>query len=200
MWGWAAIAGILMTVIALLVAEPAQLHLMAVAQAHRIAAAPPGEQLRERVALAQVASLARLFLMIGALAGPWVIWFLIALIFLGVAAICRGYASFATAWVAALNSYAMLGIALVANALLVSLHDPHLMTSPLDLVRFPHPGMLVHDNPGLAAFLSAYNPLYIWYYVIVVAALERLMRVPRGPAIAATLVYSVLHGLIAAAS
>jgi hypothetical protein len=199
-WGWAALMGMLMTLLATLVAQPAQLHVLAVTEAHRIAALPPADQLRERVAVAQTAGLIHSFLLIGALVGPWIIWLLIAaFLFIG-AAIGRGEARFPAAWVAALNSYVVLGIALVANALLVGLRNPTSLSSSLDLVRLPNPGMLVAHHHVLASFLSAYNPLYIWYYIIVAVALERLLGMPRAGAVVVAGVYSLLHGLLAALS
>ena len=199
-WGWAALLGMLLTALATLISQPAQLHVLAVSEAHRIAGLPPNDQLRERVAVAQTSRSLGLFLMIGALVGPWLVWLLIAIFFFISAAIGGGKARFAAAWVAALNSYAVLGIALVVNALLVSLHDPTSLNSSLDLARLPNPGMLFQHDRIAAAFLSAYNPLYIWYYVIVAVALERLLGMPRSAAVAASIAYSLLQGVIAAVS
>jgi hypothetical protein len=199
-WGWAALLGMLLTALAALIAQPAQLHVLAVSEAHRIAALPPGAQLRERMAVAQTSRSIGLLLMIGALVGPWLVWALIAIFFFISAAIGGGKARFAAAWVAALNSYAVLGIALVVNALLVSLHDPSSLNSSLDLARLPNLGMFFQHDRILAAFLSAYNPLYIWYYVIVAIALERLLGMPRPAAAVAAVAYSLLQGVIAAVS
>lgn len=200
MWGWAACAGIFLTVVALLFSAPAQLHVLAVTEAQKIAALPPSEQFRERVAVAHLAPSAKLFLMIGALAGPWVVWFLIAIIFFVVAAVCGRRATFGMAWVAALNSYVVYAIAGVVNSILVALRDPNTANSALDLVRVPSPGWFAADNPWLGGFLSAYNPLNIWYYAVVAVALERLLRVPRPAAIIAAIGYSVLYGIFAAAA
>lgn len=199
-WGWAALLGMLLTALAALISQPAQLHVLAVSEAHRIAALPPGDQLRERVAVAQTSKSIGLFLMIGALFGPWLVWLFIAIFFFISAAIGGGRARFAASWVAALNSYVVLGIALVVNALLVSLHDPSSLNSSLDLARLPNLGMLFQHARVAAAFLSAYNPLYIWYYVIVAVALERLLGMPRSAAAVAAVMYSLFQGMIAAVS
>jgi hypothetical protein len=192
--------GMLLTLVATLISQPAQLHVMAVSEAHRIAALAPADRLRERLAIAQTSGFIGSFLMIGALLGPWVVWLCIAIFFFISAAIGAGKARFAAAWVAALNSYIVLAVALIANALLVALRAPSSLHSSLDLARLPNLGMLVAHDRVVAAFLFAYNPLYIWYYVVVAIALERLLGMPRAAAIAATVAYSLAHGVIAALS
>lgn len=198
MWGWAALAGLAMTLGAVLIAEPAQVHLLSLSEAHRIAVLPPGERVPERIAAAQIAGLRHSLFIVGALTLPWITWFLIALFFFIAATISRGRTSFGTAWVAALNSYAVYGVAGIVNAGLLALRNPAAINSPLDLVVVPSLGWLFPHNAALAAFLSAYTVLNVWYYVVVACALSELLKMPRGAAIAATIGYSLLYGFFAA--
>ncbi len=199
-WGWAAIAGIVMTLAAMLIAEQAQLHMLALSEAHRIAALPPSERLRERVATAQVAPFVASLFVVGALVTPWFTWALIATFVFIAAAIGRGAISIAGAWVATLNSSAVYGLQMVVNALLVARQDPNSLRTALDLVRLPSPAWFFPHDVALASFLTAYNILSIWYYVVMAIALERLMRMPRPAAAIAAFVYSLLCGFFAAAA
>ncbi|MDQ6768038.1 MAG: YIP1 family protein [Candidatus Eremiobacteraeota bacterium] len=198
MWGWAALAGLALTLGAVLIAEPAQMHLLSLSEAHRIAVLPPGERLQERIAAAQVAGLRHSLFIVGALTLPWITWFLIALFFFIAATVSRGRTSFGQAWVAALNSYAVYGVAGIVNAGLVALRNPATIKSPLDLVMVPSLAWLVPHDAALAAFLSAYTVLNVWYYVVVAFALIQLLKMSNKAAIAATVGYSLLYGFFAA--
>ena len=186
-----------MTVLALLISEQAQLHVLAVTEAHRLAALAPAERLPERIATARVAPLRRPLFIIGALVAPWLVWTLISLFLFIAAVLARGRASLAAAWVAALNTYAVYGVGGVVNALLVAAHDPATMNRSSDLLRLPSPGWLFPHAPHVAAFLSAYNVAGIWYYVVVAIALEVLLRMPRIAAAIAAFVYSLFFGVFA---
>ena len=197
-WGWAALCGLGLTLAAVLLSQHAQLHMMALMEAQRMAAMPPGERLREQLAAAQVASMRQTFFVVGALVAPWLVWLLIAIFFWIVALLGRGRPQFRGAWVATLNSYAVYGVAGVVNATLVALTDPSTISQPADLVRLPSPAWLAPHSPQLAAFLTAYSLGAVWYYLVVVIALEAILRMPRKAAISATVAYSLLFGILAA--
>ena len=186
-----------MTVLALLISEQAQLHVLAVTEAHRLAALAPADRLQERIATARVAPLQRPLFIIGALTAPWLVWTLISLFLFVAAALGRGRPSLAAAWVAALNTYAVYGAGGVLNALLVAAHDPATMNGPNDLLRLPSLGWLFPHAPQMAAFLSAYSVAGIWYYVVVAIALEELLRMPKVAAAIAAFAYSVFFGVFA---
>jgi len=196
-WGWAALCGLALTLVAVLVSERAQLHLLALSEAHRLAALPPGERLSERIAAAQVAPMRPALFVIGALVAPWLYWSLLSVFFFLAAAIGRGQARLGSAWVLAINSYAPYGIAGVINALLVAVADPASLTSATSVVRLPSPRWLVHDDPRLAGFLSAYHVGDLWYLAIVALALHTLMRLSWLAALLATVALSLLFGLFA---
>ena len=128
-WGWAAAIGLLLTLGAFLVPEPAQLHVLAASESHRIAALPPGERVRAQMAHLQIAGSLKSLFILGALIGPWITWFLMALFFFVTAAISRGRASFGMAWVVALNCYVVYGVAGMVNATLLATRDPNLVNS-----------------------------------------------------------------------
>ncbi|MDQ2818518.1 MAG: hypothetical protein M3T49_09990, partial [Candidatus Eremiobacteraeota bacterium] len=61
-----------------------------------------------------------------------------------------------------------------------------------DVLVLPSLGQVIHGGPKLVAFLSAYNVLYIWYYVVEAIALEQVLKVKRPAAIATVVVMSLL--------
>ena len=196
-WGWAAIGGCLLTVAAVLLSERAQLHVLAITEAQRIAALPPGERLRAQMAASQIASARPALFVLGALVAPWLLWPLIAFFFYLAALLGNGRARLSLAWVTALNSYAVYGIAGVANAALVALHDPTSALGPEDLLLLPSPAVLFPHASALQAFFSAYTIGGLWYYAVAIG-LESVMRMPRAAAIAATVIFSLLFGVLAA--
>jgi len=197
-WGWAALGGCVLTVAAVLLSERAQLHVLAITEAQRIAALPAGERLRAQMAANQIASARPALFIAGALVAPWVLWPLIAFFFFLAALVGNGRARLSLAWVTALNTYAVYGIAGVANAALVALHDPATAQGPDDLLRLPSPALLFPHAPALHAFFSAYTIGGLWYYAIVAIGLQSVMRMPRTQAIVATVIFSLLFGVLAA--
>jgi len=199
-WGWAAAIGLLLTLAAFLIAEPAQLHVLATSESHRIAALPPSERIRAQIVQLHISESHKTLFIVGALVGPWITWFLMALFFFMAAAISRARASFGMAWVVALNSYVVYALGGVANAVLLAAHDPNHVNSALDLIAMPSLGWLFPHNQAIAAFLSAYGPFNIWYYVIIAAALIAVLKLPRAAAVVATIGYSLLLGFFAASA
>ncbi len=197
-WGWAALIGIIATLGALLLTEPAQLHVLAVQEAHRIAALPPSARLQERLAVAAVDRIRKPLFIIGAVTIPWITWFLISLFFWIAAAVSRSGATFRLAWVATLNSYVVYGVAGLTNGVLVAIRDPNLVNSGLDLVRLPSLAPLFPNQPQVAAFLTAYNVLNLWYYVVLAIALERVLQLRRPAAAGTVVAYSLLSGFFSA--
>ncbi len=199
-WGWAAIIGLLLTLAAFLIAEPAQLHVLAASESHRIAALPPSERVRAQIVQLHIAGSQKTLFIVGALLGPWITWFLMALFFFMTAAISRARARFGMAWVVALNSYVLYALGGIANAALLAVRDPSQVNSALDLIAVPSLGWLFPHNPAIAAFLSAYNPFNIWYYAVIASALIAVLNVPRAAAVVATIGYSLLLGFFATAA
>lgn len=197
MWGWAAIAGIVLTMVTIWLSAPAQLHFASVMQQQRISQMPADQQAQAKAAIAQMGPVMKVFLAIGGLIGPWFGWLVAAVVFLIAAALTGGEAKFRSAWVASVNSYVVYGISGVVNSVILSMRDPSTVNSMADVVGVPSLGLLVHNNPKLYGFLAAYTVLNIWYYVVVVIALEQVLKIPRRSAIIATVLYSLVWALLA---
>lgn len=194
-WGWAAIIGIVLTLAAVLLSLHAQTHLVSVMQDQRIAQMPSDQQAVARTQMAKFASLSTIFIMIGAVIGPWLVWLIAAVVFLIAAALGGGTATFGRAWVTAVNCYIVYGIAGLVNAIILSLRDPSTVNSMADVMSLPSLAMIVHPGIKLTAFLFSYNVLYIWYYIVVAIALHTMLKVSRTTAIVATVLYSLIGAL-----
>ncbi|MBC5805478.1 MAG: hypothetical protein DLM53_10505 [Candidatus Eremiobacter antarcticus] len=194
-WGWAAIIGIALTLGAVLLSLHAQSHLVSVMQDQRIAQMPSEQQAAARTQLAKFASLSSIFIIIGALVGPWLAWLIAAVVFIIAAALGGGTATFGRAWVAAVNCYIVYGIAGLVNAIILSLRDPSTVNSMADVMSLPSLAMIVHPGIKLTAFLFNYNVLYIWYYVVVAIALYIMLKLSRTAAIVTAVLYSLIWAL-----
>lgn len=195
-WGWAAIIGILLTVVGAIVSLPATLQIAHIAQQQRIAELPADSQVQANQAIAQFAPMLKYFIIGGSAVLPWIAWLIFALVYLIVAAIAGGSARFLNAWVAAVNAYAVSGIAQVVQAVILRARPIESMNSQADVYVIPSFAAFVHDNPKLAAFAYGYNVLYVWSYVVGVIALERVMKVSRPVAIITMVVLSVALALL----
>jgi hypothetical protein len=192
--------GLFLTLAAFLIAEPAQLHVLAVSESHRISLLPPGERVQAQIAQLQIARSLKTLFIIGPIAGPWITWFLMALFFFMASVVSRSRAAFWMAWVVALNSYVVYGVGGVVNAAILATRDPMSVNSALDLVALPSLGLFFPHVPAIQGFLSAYNPFNIWYFAIVAIALVAVMKLTRAAAIATTVGYSLLFGFFAASA
>ena len=195
-WGWAAIIGIALTLVAMVLIAPAQLHMTAVMQNERVSQMPADQQAQARAVMASATAVTKVAIYIVTFIIPWFAWIVSAVVFLIAAALGGGEVKFAKAWVAAVNGYVIYGIASIVNATIVRMRDPNSVNSPTDIMSLPSLGLFVHGNPKLAAFFFTYNVLYIWSYVIAVIALERMMKVSRTAAIVTVVIYSLLWALI----
>jgi Yip1 domain len=199
-WGWAALLGIVLTLVAVILTGPAQLHMAATMQQQRIAQMPADQQAQARSAMAMAAGFTKVSIYVFTLIVPWFAWLLSAVVLLIAAALGGGEAKFARAWVASVNAYVIIAIAGIINAIIVALRDPTTVNSPADMATLPSLALLFHDSPKAAAFFAAYNVLYIWYYVVAVIALERVLKVSRPVAIATVVIYSLIWALLAMAA
>jgi len=192
MWGWAAIAGIVLTIFATIVMLPEQSHLAHVMQQQQLQQMTADQQARAASAIAKMAPYLKLTFIVGAVFQPWIGWLIAASVFLIAGALSGGEARFRNAWVLAVNAYAITAVALLVNAIILAMRGPDSLNSPLDTFVVPSLAMFVHGSPKLAAFLYAYNILYVWAYVVIAIGLEHVMKLSRTAAIVTVVILSLL--------
>lgn len=191
-WGWAAVIGTLLVIVAVILFTPAQLHLASAMQQKQLSQMSAEQQAAFKTNAAQIQAVSKIFIYVISLISPWFVWLVSAVVFLIAAALSGGEAKFSKVWVLSVNVFVVWGIAGVINAIIVSLRDPSTVNSPLDVMGLPSLAPLVHGSPKLAAFLFGYNPLYIWYYVVVAIGLERVLKMSRTAAIVTVVVASLI--------
>jgi len=199
-WGWAAIIGIILTLVGFILLSPAQMHMTAVITQQRISEMPADQQAQARASMASVANISKIFIYIVALLIPWFTWLISAVVFLIGAALGGGEAKFSRAWVLAVNTYVIVGIAFVINGIIMAFRDPTTVNSQIDIMALPSLALLVHGNVKLAAFLYSFNVLYLWYAVVAIIGMERYLKVSRTVAIATVIIYNLLSALLGMAS
>jgi len=192
MWGWAAIAGLVLSLIATILAAPAQSHLAAIIQQQKLGQFPADQRAQAAAAMAASGSFVKFFLAASGAIGPWLWWLITAALFLAGAALAGGNARWKLAWVAGVNTFVIVAIAAVVSGIILRLRGPLGINSMADVLVLPSLGQVIHGGPKLVAFLSAYNVLYVWYYVVQVIALEQVLKLKRPAAIATVVVMSLL--------
>ena len=199
MWGWACVLGLIITIIGSIVGLPATIHIAQVAQQAQIAEAPADRQQAMRDAIGKTGGMLPYFIIIGSLIAPWIAWIIAALVVLVGAALGRGNAKFAAAWVLAVNSYAIPALgSLVANIIL-RLQGPENITKASDAYVLPSLAMLVHGDAKTGALLYAFNVINLWYYAILAIGLQRVMKMSSMAAWVTVVVFAVLLSLLAIA-
>lgn len=199
MWGWAALAGVVLSVVGSVIGLSASLHMIHATQAQQLSQLPVDQASAQREALAKVPEwLYSGAIVVGSVLGPWIYWLITTAIFLIGAALGGGEARFANAWVASVNAYVIAGVASVITYTIVALRGAENINAPSDLFALPSLAMLVHGSPKIAALLYTYNIVNIWFYIVAVIALERMLKLPRGAAIATIVVTSLIFAAVAA--
>jgi hypothetical protein len=192
-WGWAAIIGLALTLVGTIFLTPATTHYAHIAQEQRLSQMPADQAAAAREAMAKMPSWTySLFSIIGSFFGPWIFWLVGALVFLIGAALGGGEARFKGAWVCAVNLYIIAAIGSVIGGIILALRGAASVNSASDLYALPSLAMLVHGSPKVAMFLYGFNVINIWFYVTAVIALEHVMKMGRGAAIATVVVFAVL--------
>jgi hypothetical protein len=201
MWGWAAIGGILLTMIGQAILWQATMHMSLAQQAQQLSQMPADQAAAAREAMTKiphwiypVSAIA-----IGGLIGPWVVWLVGALVYLIAAALSGGEARFKLAWVTAVNLYIIGAVGSIIAGVIVALRGGENVNSAIDLFALPSLAMFVHGSPKLAGFLYSFNIVNIWLYVVAVIALQHTMKMGRGAAIATVVVLALIGAGIAAA-
>jgi hypothetical protein len=199
MWGWAALIGLLLTLIATIIGLPATVHMIHATQAQQLSQMSADQVAQQREALAKVPEwVYGGFGIVGSLVGPWLYWLIAAAIFLIGAALGGGETRFQLAWVAAVNAYVIAGVGSIVTYSIIALRGASNINAPTDFYALPSLAMLVHGSPKLAGLLYAYNIVNVWYYIVAVIALERMLKLGRGAAVATVVVMSLLVAGLAA--
>ncbi|MBC5825883.1 MAG: YIP1 family protein [Candidatus Eremiobacteraeota bacterium] len=198
MWGWAAVAGIVLTLIGSVLAAPATAHFAQIMQQQRLAQLPADQRQQAAAAMAASASFVNFFIAAGGVVTPWIVWLVTAAIFLAGAALLGGQARWKLAWVAAVNAYVISAIAAVIYGIILRLRGPLSVNSTADVYVLPSLSQFVHGSVKLAAFLAAYNVMYIWYYIVAIIALEQILKLRRSAAIGTGIAVSLLSAGYAA--
>jgi hypothetical protein len=201
LWGWAAIIGIVLTLIGALLGLPASMHYSHIAQEQALSKMDADTAARAREVYAKIPQwIFPAIAVVSAFIIPWVAWLFNALLYLVGAALGGGDARFKMAWVCGVNVYIVAAIASVVNYSILMMRGVDSVTSVTDLFTLPSLAMFVHEPVKLAAFLYGYNVAYLWLYVVAFIALQRVMKLNTGAAIATVAVQSLCIAGITALS
>lgn len=199
-WGWAALVGIVLLLVATFISMPELEKGAQIAQAARLATMSADQQAAARDVMAKTAALFPLFAVIGIVIVTWLIWVISAVVYAIGGAISGAGAKFSLAWVVAVNIGIIAYVGALVNAVILAARGPDAISSTLDQYALPSLGMFFHDNVKLAMFLNSYNVDYLWLYVVAVIGLERTLLMKRGAAIATVVVLSLIGAGLASVS
>lgn len=198
-WGWAAIIASALALVSAFILMPATMHYTHIAQEQQLSQMSADQAATARETMAKIPQWTYgLFGIIGGVVGPWVFWLLTAVVFLIGAALGGGEARFKGAWVSAVNLYIIALIGTIIAAAIIALRGAESVNTVSDLLALPSLGMLVHGSPKLFAFLYGFNVINIWFYVVAVIALEQVLKMSRGAAVATVVVFAVLAASLGA--
>jgi hypothetical protein len=199
-WGWAVIVGIILTVVGTFLTLPASLHYSHIAQEQQFSQMPADQAAAAREFTAKIPSWAYyIFGFLGALIGCGFFWLVASFVYLAGAALGGGEPRFKNAWVAAVNVYIIPVLGTIAAGIILLLRGPENANTAADLYALPSPALFVHGSPKLAAFLYySLNVVNIWYYLVAVIALEKMLKASRVAAIVTVATLALLlAGLLA---
>ena len=199
MWGWAAVVGIALAIVSIIISMPELMKVAAVAQAAQLATMPADQQAQARQTMAAAAGVTKVIIIVSWIIIPWIAWLISALVYTIGAAISGATARFSLAWVASVNVSIVAWVGAVVNAVILAARGPDAIASPIDAQTLPSLGMFFHGNVKLVSFLNAYNLDYIWLYIVAIIALERTLAMKRPAAIVTVFIYSLLTAALAAA-
>ncbi|HME82340.1 MAG TPA: YIP1 family protein [Candidatus Eremiobacteraceae bacterium] len=192
-WGWAAVIGIILTVLGTIIVMPATLHFIHITQEAQLAQMSADKAATAREAMSKIPeAVYSVSGVVGAVIGPWIYWLVGALIYMIGAALGGGEARFKSAWVIAVNLYIIPALGTIVAGVIVMLRGVENVNSSADLYGLPSLAMFVHGSPKLAGFLYGFNVVSIWFFIVAVIALEQVMKMGRVPAIITVAVIALL--------
>jgi hypothetical protein len=198
-WGWAAIIGIVLTLVGTVLVGPATTHVAHLVQQRQFAQMSADQAAAARQAIARIPDwVYPVSGVVGALVFIWIFWLVEAVVFVVGASLSGGESKFALAWVGTANLYVIAGLGVVINGIIVAMRGVGSINSPLDVYTLPSLGMVVHGSPKFTMFLYGFNIIYLWYYIAAIVLLEQMMKMSRTAAIVTVAVLAVfLAGLAA---
>jgi hypothetical protein len=194
MWGWAAVIGVVLTFIGTLILLPATLHFQTIVQEQQFSQMPAEQAAAAREFMAKYPWVNSIGGLVGAFIAPWMIWVIGAIVYLIAAALGGGEARFKAAWVTAVNAYVIPALGSIVSAVIVALRGPANASSMADLYALPSLSMLVHGSPKLTMFLYSFNIVNIWCYIVLVIALQRMLKMSATAAIVAVVIVALISG------
>ncbi len=198
-WGWAAIIGIVLTLVGTFILLPATMHFTHIAQEKQLSQMSADQAAAARQAMAKLpSSFYAIFGLVAAAIAPWLFWLVGAVVYVIGASLSGGEARFKGAWVIAVNLYIIAALGSIIGAIIVMLRGVNSVNTATDLYALPSLGMFVHGSPKLEIFLYGFNIINIWLYIAAVIALEQVMKMSRGAAIATVVVLALLGAGIGA--
>lgn len=197
-WGWAALGGIVLMLVATIISMPEIVKVAHIAQQAQLATMSADQRANAQQAMSSTSSIIPIFAIVGVLVVTWIIWIVSAIVYAIGGALSGAGAKFSLAWVVAVNLGIIAFVGALVNAIILAMRGPDAISSQLDQYALPSLGMFFHDNVKLATFLNTYNVDYIWLYIVAVIGLEHTLLMKRGAAIATVVVYSLIGAGIAA--
>ncbi|HEV2907863.1 MAG TPA: YIP1 family protein [Candidatus Eremiobacteraceae bacterium] len=199
MWGWAAVIGVLLTLIGTIILLPATMHYAALAQEQRFSQMPADQAAAAREFMGKYPWINSIGGLIGAFIAPWLIWLVGACVFLIGAALGGGEARFKMAWVTAVNTYLIPALGSIVSGTIVMLRGAANANTMSDLYALPSLSMLVHGGPKLTMFLYTFNIVNIWFYIVLVIALEQMLKMSRTAALVTVVILALISAGLGAA-
>ena len=196
MWGWAAIAGVVIAIVATTLSLPETVAATHAFQQQMLAhAAADNRALLQQQFDSQNAKPAWIQV-INPIIGLFVSWLITAVVFLVATALSGGSASFSKIWSTTVNAALPSYLGLLVNSVILMLRGPASIGGFSDLFAIPSLAMVVPNNPLLAAFLTQFNPFQLWWAWAAVIGFGIVAGTKRGAAIASAVILVCLAGSI----
>jgi hypothetical protein len=187
-WGWAAVTGLIIALVATYMIQPASMHFTHAFQQQMLSHATADQRPQFEQSFAQQNAGAAWKAYINPVIGLAVSWMFATLVFLAASALGGGSGTFGKAWAVAVNAALPSYVGLFVNALIIMLRGPDSANTMSDLFAIPSPAMLVSGNLALAGFLSQINPFQLWYAIVGTIGAEQTLGAKRPAAITAVVV------------
>ena len=196
-WGWAALIGSILAIVGGLLVVPSSMHLSHIVQEQTFSQMPADQAAAARAITAKIPQwIYPLSTIVFTPIVTFFIWLVVALVFLGGAALSGGEARFRGAWTATLNAGIIPALGAVVAGVILWLRGPDSANTAKDLYALPSPDMFLNvASVKLAAFLFySLKIASLWWYVVAVLALEHVLKMSRTAAIVTVAIIALVQG------